>query len=159
VSLFCLIHGSTQNPSGWDLLRPELEELGHKSITVDLPTDTPEASAVAYARSIVKALPADSSEVAVVAHSASGIFLPLVAAQRAASPHDFSWLRRSQRSAFSFLDQFQAEPDMLHGDWIGKDPTTDDAVAMKFLFHDCPANIARWALSTASIDVCKAGHR
>lgn len=154
MSWFCLIHGSTQNPSGWDLLRPELEALGHKSIAVDLPTDTPEASAVAYARSIVKALPADSSEVAVVAHSASGIFLPLVAAQRPLRRMIFL-AAAIPKVGFSFLDQFQAEPDMLHGDWIGKDPTNDDAIAMKFLFHDCPANIARWALSTRRLMFAK----
>jgi pimeloyl-ACP methyl ester carboxylesterase len=55
----------------------------------------------------------------------------------------------------SFLDQFQAEPDMLHGDWIGKDPTKDDAIAMNFLFHDCSADVAKWALSTRRLMFAK----
>jgi pimeloyl-ACP methyl ester carboxylesterase len=154
VSLFCLIHGSTQNPSGWNLLTPALEQLGHGSITVDLPTDTPEASAVVYADCIVRALPADTSDVVVVAHSASGIFLPLAVARKPVRRMIFL-AAAIPKIGSSFLDQFQAEPDMLHGDWIGKDPTKDDAIAMNFLFHDCSADVAKWALSTRRLMFAK----
>jgi len=48
----------------------------------------------------------------------------------------------------SFLQQYQASPEMLCPGWAGKDPTKDDDVAMQFLFHDCPPDVARWALTT-----------
>ena len=121
---------------------------------MDLPSDTPEASAVAYAGGIVKALPVDSSDVVVVAHSASGIFLPLVAAQKPFRRMVFL-AAAIPKIGLSFLDQFQAEPDMLHGDWVGKDPTKDDAVAMNFLFHDCSTDVARWALTTRRLMFAK----
>ena len=78
MSLFCLVHGSTQNASGWDLLVPALEQFGHDTVRMDLPTNEPEASATRYAEAIAAAIPADRGDVVVVAHSASGLFLPLV---------------------------------------------------------------------------------
>jgi pimeloyl-ACP methyl ester carboxylesterase len=33
-------------------------------------------------------------------------------------------------------------------DWIGREPTTDDAVAAAFLYHDCDDATLEWALST-----------
>jgi hypothetical protein len=48
----------------------------------------------------------------------------------------------------SFVKQYQASPEMLCPDWAGKDPTKDDALAMQFLFHDCPPDMAHWALTT-----------
>ena len=121
---------------------------------MDLPSDTPEASAVVYADRIVKALPADTRDVVVVAHSASGIFLPLVAAQKPVRRMVFL-AAAIPKIGLSFLDQFRAEPDMLHSDWVGKDPTKDDAVAMNYLFHDCSAGVAKWALSTRRLMFAK----
>src|ERR1022692_1815598 len=79
--MFCLVHGSTQDSSGWDLLVPELERLGHEAVRVDLPND-PAASATRYADVIAEAIPPDLQDVTVVAHSASGLFLPLVPSRR-----------------------------------------------------------------------------
>jgi pimeloyl-ACP methyl ester carboxylesterase len=47
-----------------------------------------------------------------------------------------------------------AEDTRLHAqgafdsEWIGKDPTEDDAVAATFLYHDCDEATLGWALST-----------
>ena len=46
------------------------------------------------------------------------------------------------------MQQFQENPDMFWPDWIGKDPTADDTVALHFLFHDCSHDTAAWALGT-----------
>jgi len=77
LSLYCLVHGSTQSPEGWKLLRAELESRGHKTLAVDLPIDEPEASAGRYADCIAAALRWAEPAI-VVAHSASGLFQPLV---------------------------------------------------------------------------------
>src|SRR5216684_4338416 len=85
MSLFCLVHGSTQNASCWDLVIRELVQRGHEAVRMNLPTDEPQASATRYQASatryadvIAQAIPADRDDAIVVAHSASGLFLPLV---------------------------------------------------------------------------------
>lgn len=150
MSLFCLVHGSTQNASCWDLLVPRLEQRGHEIVRMNLPTDDPEASATRYSGVITEAIPAERDDVIVVAHSAGGLFLPLVAERR-----------RVQRLVFlaavipeigkSLLDQLKDDPQMFNPDWIGKDPTQDTQVALDFLFHDCSPEICNWALSTMSL--------
>jgi pimeloyl-ACP methyl ester carboxylesterase len=147
MSLFCLVHGSTQNASCWDLLIPELERRGHETLRVNLPADEPDASATRYADIISEAIPERRGDTIVVAHSASGLFLPLVAQKR-----------RIRRMAFlasvipqigkSLLDQLRDDPEMLNPEWIGKDPTKDEQIARYFLFHDCPPELSKWALST-----------
>jgi pimeloyl-ACP methyl ester carboxylesterase len=87
MSVFCLIHGSTQNPSGWNLLVPELESQGHQVICPDLPVDKPEASATHYAEVVTAALQRSCDPPIVVAHSVSGLLLPLVAKQRPVRTH------------------------------------------------------------------------
>src|SRR5262250_69792 len=85
MSLFCLVHRSAQTAEGWKLLIPELETRGHRALAVILPTDEPQAGATHYADVIVQAIDQSNhemSDIVVVAHSASGMFLPLVAARR-----------------------------------------------------------------------------
>ena len=73
MSVYCLVHGSTQNPKGWELLGSELRALGHDHICVDLPTDEPDATASRYAQVVGAALEGVDRAI-VVAHSASGFF-------------------------------------------------------------------------------------
>jgi pimeloyl-ACP methyl ester carboxylesterase len=150
MSLFCLVHGSTQNSSCWDLVIPKLEQRGNETVRMNLPTNEPEASATRYADVIAEAIPADRDDGVVVAHSASGLFLPFVAAKR-----------RIQRLVFlaavipqvgrSLLDQVHDDPQMFNPTWIGKDPTKDQQIALHFLFHDCSPEVSKWALSTISL--------
>ena len=147
MSVFCLIHGSTQNPSGWNLLTPELESQGHKVVCPDLPVDRPEASATYYAEAVMAALRESADPPIVVAHSVSGLFLPLVAKQRTVARMVFLAATIPQVGK-SALQQLQSDPDMICPEWIGKDPTKDAQLAMKFLFHDCSPDVAHWALST-----------
>ncbi len=58
MSVFCLVHGSTQNLSGFNLLVRELEVLGHEAICPDLPIDKPEASGAYYAEAVTNGAPA-----------------------------------------------------------------------------------------------------
>jgi hypothetical protein len=131
MSLFCLVHGSTQSASCWDLLIPKLEQRGHDVVRMNLPTNEPAASATRYANAIAAVIPADRGDAVVVAHSASGLFLPLVPGNR-----------RVQRLVFlaavipqigqSLLDQVNDDPQMLNPGWIGKDPTKDQQIRFTF---------------------------
>jgi pimeloyl-ACP methyl ester carboxylesterase len=150
MSLFCLVHGSTQNASCWDLLIPELAKRGHEAVRMSLPTNEPEASATRYADVIAKTIPDGRDDTVVVAHSASGLFLPLV-----------SQKRRVRRLVFltsvipqigkSLRDQVNDDSSMFNPEWLGKDPTKDDQLALKFLFHDCSPELSHWALGTMSL--------
>ena len=147
MSVFCLVHGSTQNASGWDLLAAAL---GQQPIRVALPTDQPDASATVYARAIADAIPSGVDHAVVVAHSASGMFLPLV-----------PQLRKIGRMVFlaavipepgkSLLERIKADSSILNPEWIGKDPTRDDDAARKFLLHDCSPEVTAWAMTTRQL--------
>jgi hypothetical protein len=155
MSLFGLVHGSTQTASGWSLLVPELEKRGHQTVCVGLPNN-PDASGIQYATVIADALAHSKEAPIVVAHSASGLFLPLVADQRPVSRLVFLAAVVPQIGK-SFLEQVRENPDMLWPNWIGKDPAKDHEAAVYFLFHDCSPEIARWAITTQT-DVCTTSH-
>jgi hypothetical protein len=142
MSLFCLVHGSTQNASCWDLLIPKLEQHSHQVVRVNLPTSEPEASATRYAEVIVAAIPADRDDAIVVAHSASGLFLPLVPQKRHVRRLVFL-AAVIPRIGKSLLDQINDDKGMFNPEWLGKDPTKDDQLALKFLFHDCSSETSR----------------
>lgn len=150
MAMFCLVHGSTQNASGWALLVPELHKRGHQAICVSLPNDEPEAPATRYAETIAEAFRNSAEEPIVVGHSASGLYLPIAATLRPVTRIVFlaAFVPEIGRSP---MEQLRANPGMLWGDWVGKDPTKNDAVAMQFLFHDCPPEIAAWALNTRKL--------
>jgi pimeloyl-ACP methyl ester carboxylesterase len=152
MSLYCLVHGSTQNTSGWDLLTPELARLGQESIRVALPTDCPDASATVYADTIARALPSDDA--IVVAHSASGAFLPLVPSRHKIGRMVFLGAIVPKPGA-SIVGQIQADSSIMNPAWIGKDPTKDETIAREFLFHDCTEDVCRWALTTRSLMFAK----
>lgn len=136
MSLFCLVHGSTQNASGWARLVPELQKRGHRVVSPDLLADEPEASASRYAQAIAEAMRGSTEAPVVVGHSVSGIFLPLLPAYCAVSRMVFlaAFVPEIGKSP---MEQLEANPEMFWRDWIGKDPTKNDAVAVQYLFHDC----------------------
>jgi pimeloyl-ACP methyl ester carboxylesterase len=150
MSLFCLVHGSTQDASGWARLVPELERRGHRAACVNLPADEPEAGAARYAQTIVQTLHDSNEPPIMVAHSVSGIFLPLLPTYCPVSRMVFlaAFVPEIGKSP---MEQLQASPKMFWPDWIGKDPTKDDAVAVHYLFHECDPETAAWALTTRSL--------
>ncbi len=155
MSLYCLVHGSTQSPKGWERLASELQALGHDHICVDLPTDEPDAGASRYAQVVGAAL-VGAEKATVVAHSASGFFLPLV--PNYASVDRLIYLAAViPQPGKSLLSQFREAPEMFRPDWLGKDPTKDASLAFHFLFHDCTSDVAQWALSTLRLMNARGG--
>ena len=152
MSIFCLVNGSTQNPLCWKLLIPELEKHGHQVITPSLPVDEPASSGTRYAEVIAQALKDAGDDVVLVGHSASGMFIPLVP-----SLHPIRRLvylaALIPKPGDSIRGQLAADPDMLNPDWLaafrtGHDPSTNDEVAIRFLFHDCEAEAIDLGLKT-----------
>lgn len=153
MSLFCLVHGSTQGPAGWTLLVSELESRGHHCVCVDLPTKEPDASANRYADVIADAVRGTEAPI-VVAHSASGLFLPLVPARVKVGRLVYLAAVIPQIGK-SFMDQYKSAPEMYCPDFVGKDPTKSPDLARRFLFHDCDTGVAAWALSTLRLMYAK----
>ena len=81
MSDFVLVHGAFHGAWCWDFLSPELERLGHRVVTVDLPISDPTLGAAQYAETIEAAIPADCDPI-VVGHSMAGVVIPLVATHR-----------------------------------------------------------------------------
>ena len=149
MSAYCLIHSSGQGPEGWKLLVQELERRGHRVLTPALRLSRTDEGLVYHAETLVEALELSGlrkPDVVCVAHSASGMYLPLVADR---------WpLRRMlflaaaiPRPGLSIRDQLRADPSMFNPAWIGKNPMEDE-VALEFVFHDCPPERLDWAMST-----------
>jgi hypothetical protein len=149
VTTFCLMHSSGQGPAGWKLLVEELKQRGHRAITPAFHLDRADEGLRFHAETIVEALNAaghDPAEVVCVAHSAAGMYLPLVAERW--RPRQMVFLAAVvPRPGISVREQFQTDPAMFNPAWVGQNPM-DEAVAHKFVFHDCPPERLDWALST-----------
>lgn len=149
MTTFCLIHGSGQGPEGWRLLAHELEQRGHRVLTPALRLDRTDQGLAWHADTLVEALETSGhgpSATVCVAHSASGMYLPLVAERW--GPRRMVFLAALiPRPGLSIIGQYRADPSMFNPAWVGKNPMEDE-VALEFVFHDCPPSRVEWALST-----------
>ncbi|MDQ6795841.1 MAG: alpha/beta hydrolase [Chloroflexota bacterium] len=146
-----LVHGSYHGAWCWDLLRPELERLGHSVTTMDLPISDPTLGAADYARTIAKALD-PATEPVLVGHSMAGLVIPIVAANRPIRRLVFlaAFLPSPGKSA---TEQRQAEP--IDGRAVPKTSEWTDLgddvwmvgpnTATELFFPDAPPAVARWA--------------
>jgi len=147
VTTFCLIHGSTQDSRGWNLLARELAAAGHEVVAPTLPTDEPGAGAVRCAQVVAESVP-PSGRLVLVAHSAGGLILPVAATLMPTALMVFL-AAAIPVPGMSFVDQLRPDPAyMLNRDWIGQNPSEDDKAALTFLFHDCSPEVAAWVLTT-----------
>lgn len=79
-----LVHGAWHGAWCWERLTPELERLGHGSVTMDLPIEDGSATFADYAAVVDEAVRAagDPTDLVLVGHSLGGMVIPLVAARR-----------------------------------------------------------------------------
>jgi pimeloyl-ACP methyl ester carboxylesterase len=149
ATTFCLMHSSGQGPEGWKLVVEELQHRGHRALTPAFDLTKTDEGAAFHAETIIQALRASGqrpTDVVCVAHSASGMFLPIIAEQW--RPRRMIFLAALiPQMGCSIIEQFNADPSMFNPAWIGKNPK-DDSVALEFVFHDCPTSRIEWALST-----------
>jgi len=147
---YCLIHSSGQGPQGWKLVVDELERRGRRVLTPALDVRRAADEGLAYhAETVVEALTewgVPSLDIVCLAHSASGMYLPLVA-DRVALRRMVFLAAAIPRPGLSIRDELRADPSIFNPAWIGKNPMDDD-VAVEFVFHDCPPERLEWAMST-----------
>jgi pimeloyl-ACP methyl ester carboxylesterase len=147
-----LIHGSFHGPWCWDLVRPHLEQRGHRVIAVDLPIAEPGRGAADYANVVIAAT-GDSTVPVIVAHSMGGLVAPLVAAQREVRSLIFlaAFLPKPGTSAQAQRGAEPIDPPVLPstaqwtdlGDNIwGIGPDT----AAELMYSDVPEETRDWAI-------------
>lgn len=143
---FLLVHGTSQSPAGWLPFATALTALGHPVETVDLAQFGPDLSSTAYAAAV--AAQVESAVSVIVAHSGSGLLLPAIASATGATAQVYlaALVPDGLRSLINELDDDATA--MVHDDWLGVDPTTDQEIARRFLFHDCGTAVADWAIGT-----------
>jgi pimeloyl-ACP methyl ester carboxylesterase len=79
---FGLVHGGFHGGWCWDHLVPELEALGHQSVTMDMPIDRADATLQDYVDAVVEAMADVEGPVVMVGHSMGGLVIPHVALAR-----------------------------------------------------------------------------
>jgi pimeloyl-ACP methyl ester carboxylesterase len=146
-----LVHGSYHGAWCWDLLRPELEAMGHRPIAMDLPVSQPGLGAGDYAQAVVDALDG-TDEPVIVGHSMAGIVIPIVATRRPVrrlvflaaflpEPGKTVNEQRSREPIDARVAPTTAEwTDLGDGVWM-VGPNT----ATEMFYQDAPPEIARWA--------------
>jgi pimeloyl-ACP methyl ester carboxylesterase len=143
MSTFGLVHGGGFGAWCWERVIPELEARGHGAATVDLALEDQTAGAARCA-AVVSRTFAAVDDLVLVGHSLAGLIIPLVAAQRPVQRLVFlhALLPRPDQSV---VDQLKTEPDMFNPEMFASVAPfwEDEAVAMRFLLHDCPPEIAR----------------
>src|SRR5262245_61002957 len=82
MATFGLVHGAWHGAWCFERLTPHLEEAGHETLAVELPSDRPGTTCSDYAALIVRALDGAEDDVVLVGHSFAGLTIPLVAAIR-----------------------------------------------------------------------------
>jgi pimeloyl-ACP methyl ester carboxylesterase len=147
-----LVHGNYHGGWCWDLLRPELEGLGHRVFTMDLPISDPSAGAARYAEAVDAALPRDSVPM-IVGHSMGGLAVPLVAERRPVRglvflaallpvPGKSANEQRSSEPIDGKVAPTTAEwTDLGSGVWM-----VGPATATELFFPDASPDVARWAI-------------
>lgn len=150
-----LVHGSYHGAWCWDFLRPELERLGHRVATVDLPISDPALGASGYADAVGAAIDGmlgPASVPVVVGHSMSGLIIPIVASRRPVARLVFlaAFLPIPGRSAndqraHERIDG-QLPPKVAEWTDLGDDVwMVGPRTATELFYHDAPAAVARWA--------------
>ncbi len=143
MSSFALVHGGGLGAWCWDEVRRELAARGHESVAVDLAPEDFGGGAAHCADVIAEAF-AGVRDAVLVGHSIAGLVTPLVAARRPVRRLVFLHALLP-RPGQSVVDQMTTEPDMFNPDMFTAEAPfwEDEAVAIRFLFHDCPPAVAR----------------
>ena len=153
MSLFVLVHGGYHGGWCWSRLVPELERLGHRAVTPDLPCDEPAAGHDANVAAVVSAMDraGASEDVVVVGHSLGGFTAPLVAQQRMVARLVFLCTApligggvAEELRARMMTDRYGAMARFRDEQGRGMMSASD---AWQAFYHDCDDATAAWAIA------------
>lgn len=139
MTTFALVHGAWHDAWCWERVVPLLQDAGHGVIAPDMPSDVGSADFDAYADHMCAALQGCDDDVVVVAHSLAGTTGALVADRRPVR-HLVYLCAAVPEGGKSLIDQWQAEPDMVHpafGDgWLQGLTDPDDQMRTAWVDHE-----------------------
>ncbi len=148
-----LVHGAYHGAWCWSRLQPELERLGHRVTSVDLPITDPALGAAGYAATVLAAL-GNTERPVLVGHSMGGLVIPLVAAQRPVSRLVFlaAFLPLPGRSVNEqrMTEAIDGRIPPRSAEWmdLGDDVwAVGPNTATELFYHDLPADITAWAVA------------
>jgi pimeloyl-ACP methyl ester carboxylesterase len=151
VASFGFVHGAFHGAWCWEPVTTLLEEQGHRTFTVDLPTEDPAAGASAYAAAAIEAFAEADDDLIVVGHSLGGLTIPLIATSRPVARLVFLCAMVA-RPGLPQDHVIAAEPDMVIAGPEGGTYVGDDGVvrfnaegAKQWFFSDCTPERATWA--------------
>jgi len=152
MTTFGLVHGAYHGSWCWIRLQEELARRGHRALTVDLPSEDPDAGADAYAAAALTAFAEAPDDLVVVGHSLGGLTIPLLAARRPVSRMIFlcALLPRPGRSQDDVLgDEPDAVVPTAVGPYVDAQGATrwDPEDAAGVFFSGCDPDTAAWAAS------------
>ncbi len=154
MATFALVHGSWHGAWCWTKLVPELEALGHRAVTMDLPIEDSEAGLTRYAEIVAESLSGvDDDVVVLVGHSFAGSTIPLVARHRRVARLVFL-CSLVPRPGASVTDRYTTESVYVPG-FVGNTEVRADGAsywpdpeaAVRCFYHDCAPADAAWAVS------------
>ena len=153
MATFVLVHGAWGGAWCWDLLVPDLERRGHRTIAVELPCADPDATFEDYAAVACRSVPDGVDDVVLVGHSLGGHTVAR-AAMRGRFARLIYLCALVPEPGRSMLDQARDRDGMLDpaylaglgpADGAGRRSWVDEQVAREILYHDCTAEVAHWA--------------
>jgi pimeloyl-ACP methyl ester carboxylesterase len=146
-----LIHGGFHGGWCWGPLGRELERRGHRFVAPTLPITDPSCGNAEYAAIVADALGDTPDDVVVVGHSQGGTTVPYVASMR--SVRMTIYLAAAVPSPGESFDEFLVDNPSFLKLQVGESfddtgcMTIDEEVALNSFFHDCPGDVARWAVA------------
>ncbi|MDF7811464.1 alpha/beta hydrolase [Hymenobacter sp. YC55] len=148
---FVLVHGAWSGEYAWDLLRAQLEQLGHRVVTFNLPghggepTPLAELTLERYVAATIAHVSAEAGPVVLVGHSMAGMIISQVAeyvpSQLARLVYLCAYLPQNGQSAFDFADPDSLLPPNLVVSADQRSATIEPAAIVPIFAADCPPAI------------------
>jgi pimeloyl-ACP methyl ester carboxylesterase len=147
---FILVHGAFHGGWCWDLVRPELEKLGHRSIAMDMPVDQPGLFIDDYVKVVQESVAGKIAEDAyLVGHSFGGLVVPRLAKMRPRGRMILLCAAYGPTNEAEMGDMAKVIDTTTFFGWIETDVqgrsffSRDNAI--KAFFHDVQPDLADWA--------------
>lgn len=149
MSDIVLVHGGLCGAWCWSLLEPELERLGHRAHTLDLPIEDPEATLDDYATTVFDAMEG-LDRPWLLGHSMGGLVVPRAALRRSVAGLIFLCAGFPPTSEAEFEEDLAARNPGNASHFIPDDEgrilLSDESAAHDF-FNDCSPGLQAWAIA------------
>ena len=144
-----LVHGGLAGAWCWSMFEPELQLLGHRTHTLDLPIGDPEATLDDYA-AVVAEVASRFDHPWLVGHSMGGLVIPRSASMAAVGGLVFLCAGFPPRTIDEDRENYEARNPGNEANFVpdgeGRIMLTFEGAAHDF-FNDCSEDVQRWAYS------------